>query len=747
MSGADPDRGASTPHSEFFDSSDIVGTPGVVPFTWEGEADRRKAPIAHNFEASLSKENKRPEFEQGSTSTWSCEIVEHTDEQNTSDSPVKSHESNPDDHIVKLNLRASLMGVHILDDETELFFSRQVSNASAHNFQSGGAIPFMWEVEPGPPLEMVTRYPSSNPPTPPPGSRPGSSVLYPGQFGYKPTSGMLHYGQSNANTGSRPTSTAHYSGQFNLGPDPQYGGGGTHFSEKLFKKLVGQARTALNASSSVQYDGVSLSKSKRWDESSTESLDHHLGHYSADMRFEDQYSASPTSTLDHHGSESSPNSGSERFYPSRNPILAAYLDTSIPNSRSPSQDTNSSPMSQPCSQLPNFLLSLTAMADDTTDDDDIIFEQPSTTAPLSQPVAQGSEPQKDWPIVQYRGPPSKPSHKHPKSSTVSPKSGRTIERWSSNSSSWNLSLVSKPKSTAPKDSKSGSKRSKSKRHSSGPSNTVTLREIHTVSTYGRSGDAHGRHKWERESPSCSLPSSDELGFEAYDHPGEMAHQMDEEDFPFSPIASSFVFGEHNSSVEFSQRSVRNGIPRAVGPIVREFSSSNFELHELHECMSVASGDSHIYSLESGFSPEQDWISTKSFHYIKSSNVEIVELGASRFNRFFEINHSGRFSIDLQTGPRLERHLSSGFDIEKTPDVLLRIVEEAHSISQKKRDKDKYGCFAHCRCLPVRRKSFLGRCLTSNQTPRIAIANSFESRLKSRSLSSLPAENHEGSFQF
>lgn len=49
--------------------------------------------------------------------------------------------------------------------------------------------------------------------------------------------------------------------------------------------------------------------------------------------------------------------------------------------------------------------------------------------------------------------------------------------------------------------------------------------------------------------------------------------------------------------------------------------------------------------------------------------------------------------------------------------------------------------------PVRRKSFLGRCLTSNQTPRIAIANSFESRLKSRSLSSLPAENHEGSFQF
>lgn len=179
----------------------------------------------------------------------------------------------------------------------------------------------------------------------------------------------------------------------------------------------------------------------------------------------------------------------------------------------------------------------------------------------------------------------------------------------------------------------------------------------------------------------------------------MVHQMDEEDFPFSPIASSFVFGEHNSSVEFSQRGGRNGIPRAVGPIVREFSSSNFELHELHECMSVASGDSHTYSLESGFlQPEQDWIPTKSFHYIKSSNLEIVEVGSSRLNGYIEINHSGRFSIDLHTGPRLERHLSSGFDIEKTPDVLLRIVEEAHSLSQRKRAKDKYGCFFHCTCL-------------------------------------------------
>ncbi|XP_024364674.1 uncharacterized protein [Physcomitrium patens] len=753
--GADPDRGLLIPRSELSDSSDIVGTPGVVPFVWEVEPGRPKGPGQYMFDSTLTREIERRESLLEGTSNWPREILEYADDPDTSASSLKSSGSSPDDHAMKLNLRASLMGVHILDDETEMFFSRQVSNASTHNFQAGGAVPFMWEVEPGRPAEAVTRDPSIRPLTPPPGSRPVSGILYPGQFGNKPSSGLLYHGQQSAKTGSRPSSTAHYSGQIDLGPDSQFGGGGMHFSEKLFKKLVRQSRAAPYTNSTSPYGGFGRSTSKKRGESSTEALDRHFGVYSPDMRYEDHDSVSPTSTLDHHESEASPSSQSERLYPSRNPKLTRYVDNSTPKARTSSQDTSSIPVGRPSSQLAQCLMSLTAMADDTTDDDDIIFEQPSTTAPLWQPVVQVSEPQVDWPIVQYQGPPTKPSHRHPKSSTTSPKSGRTIERWSSNSSSWNLSLVSKPKATVTKVVISGGKKSRSKRHSSGVTNGVTLREIHTgaslstVLTYDRSKDAHGRHKWEKDSPSCSLPSSDELGFEAYDRPGEqMVHQMDEEDFPFSPIASSFVFGEHNSSVEFSQRGGRNGIPRAVGPIVREFSSSNFELHELHECMSVASGDSHTYSLESGFlQPEQDWIPTKSFHYIKSSNLEIVEVGSSRLNGYIEINHSGRFSIDLHTGPRLERHLSSGFDIEKTPDVLLRIVEEAHSLSQRKRAKDKYGCFFHCTCLPVRKKGFLGRCLTSNQAPGLAVGNNFESRLRSRSLGSLNTKNHTGPFQF
>lgn len=183
---------------------------------------------------------------------------------------------------------------------------------------------------------------------------------------------------------------------------------------------------------------------------------------------------------------------------------------------------------------------------------------------------------------------------------------------------------------------------------------------------------------------------------------QMVHTLDEEDFPFSPIASSFVFGEHNNSVEFSQRGGRSGIPRAVGPIVQEFTSATFELHDLQETMSNLSEGSHTYSLESGFlQPELDWIPTKSFHYIKGPNIEIVELGTSNrvFNGYIQINHSGRFSIDLQRGPRLERHLSSRYNIEKTPDVLLRIVEEARSMSHRRRSNAaKYGCFSTCRCL-------------------------------------------------
>lgn len=226
--------------------------------------------------------------------------------------------------------------------------------------------------------------------------------------------------------------------------------------------------------------------------------------------------------------------------------------------------------------------------------------------------------------------------------------------------------------------------------------------------------------------------------------------MDEEDFPFSPIASSFVFGEHNNSVEFSERergvggvhgrsSGRSIIPKEVGPIMQQlyntanpmstssaaheelqqqFAESNLpatsfnenSLYCRHSSMitsatsstatsSCCSADDHddslTYSLETGvLEPQgrrrqQQWIpKSRSFHY----NI--------RYN--LQVNRSGRFSIDLQRGPRLERRLSRSTRLQHedhTPEVLIRIVNDAANLgnSGPKTPSSKTSC-SQCKCL-------------------------------------------------
>lgn len=230
--------------------------------------------------------------------------------------------------------------------------------------------------------------------------------------------------------------------------------------------------------------------------------------------------------------------------------------------------------------------------------------------------------------------------------------------------------------------------------------------------------------------------------------------MDEEDFPFSPIASSFVFGEHNNSMEFSQRergvgggvhgrsSGRSIIPKAVGPVVQQlynstnpmsttcaaheelqqqFAEANLSGTSFNETslycrhssmiMSTASStatssscccaddhdDSLTYSLETGVlepqgrqqQQQQQWIPTsRSFHY----NI--------RYN--LQVNRSGRFSIDLQRGPRLERRLSRSTRLQHedhTPEVLIRIVNDAANLgnSGPKTPSSKNSC-SQCKCL-------------------------------------------------
>lgn len=571
MAGVDPYRDSIS--SDFSDCSDIVGTPGAIPFTWEEQPGRPKGPAEKLFESIiLSRNASRRDVDDSmiresittSQRAPASEIVGHTTASDVgSNSDASSSDSDAADsgrglsaRMMNLNLRASLMGVHILDDETEMFFSRQVSNASSNTlnyssnpavptYRSGGAIPFKWELEPGIPREGVNSWASEPrvqvPLTPPPGSRPVSGILYPypSHFGSGPVSGTLFSGQFSIGPGS--SAGALYSGQLDLGPDivPHH----ENLTEKLFKKLVGQSRATVTTTptavtptaESAGHVSMFTSRSRRLDKSSTETLDRQFGHYNSDFCYE---SVSPTSTLDHQDvdSESSVSSVSEGLYPSRHRTLTAFLN-----------GESNSPLAvrrrpSPC------LLALTAVAtvgEISTDEDDIIFEQPNTAAPLLLEQAPISPHlHNDWPIVPYSTTTTstRPGHRHPKSTNSDPT--RTFERWSSSSSSWNLSLGASSKGpklilcTAGAVAGGKNQRGKSERRVSGASNGSAPNLVQdlfsheaaitsTILAYDRSGDTNGNHKWEvRGDSSGSLRSADELGFEPYDRPEDQVFLHD-----------------------------------------------------------------------------------------------------------------------------------------------------------------------------------------------------------------------------
>lgn len=221
----------------------------------------------------------------------------------------------------------------------------------------------------------------------------------------------------------------------------------------------------------------------------------------------------------------------------------------------------------------------------------------------------------------------------------------------------------------------------------------------------------------------------------------MVHTVDEEDFPFSPIASSFVFEENNNSVEFSSRGGGGAlsagmIPKAVGPVVQEFTTTNTIVPQFEnqlprefyeEDSGVLTSDNSVtsneltYSLETGAlepQQQQQWVPTKSFHYIRGNGIDMVhELSFSSSAAFSHgylelLNTSGRFSIDLQRSPRLERHKSSSSRLQQqynhkssTPEVLIRIMKDATNLNNPKKKTtkkqqpppSKTSC-SQCKCL-------------------------------------------------
>lgn len=495
---------------------------------------------------------------------------------------------------VKLNLKAaSLMGVHILDDETEMFFSRQVSPGSRSASCSG-------------------------------------SQLYSRQFFSidSTRSGLERDRRSASYTAPRsPQAAAHI-----VGPAPLC-------NQKQLTSVADATRTT---TTTMHFNGLKLLRKPR--ESSSETLDKHFGHYDYDVKYVDDCSmgaiSSPTSTLDHADTTSSCISSSPEFYSYEQSFIPAATTHDLRQfqTRGSALGRQGAPVaaagSFPASsrrQLVNCLLSLTAMADDTTDEDDIIFDGNAATRSLQTSAQQlynqgaaaqtveaageqlGSTPELrrpgrhlvdegpreflelpdevcslEWPIVAYRTTRRRGSRNinldaNLETTDAAASSSSMIlpqhERWSSNSSSWNLSLVpaQNPKllkltnyvppittsaattTTALMIQQPSPSSSSSLRHDQSSSvkapvimggvGTPVVREVRSSHStllqapradtsrrapafiYDRSRGhvQYGRQKhWEMirdsTSRSSSPPSGSQLGFEGYDRPEEVCNQ-------------------------------------------------------------------------------------------------------------------------------------------------------------------------------------------------------------------------------
>ena len=169
--------------------------------------------------------------------------------------------------------------------------------------------------------------------------------------------------------------------------------------------------------------------------------------------------------------------------------------------------------------------------------------------------------------------------------------------------------------------------------------------------------------------------------------------VDEEDFPFdNPVASSFVFPEavkSQSSAHTRKQSdvSRDSVQKAVISVI---DSENDELlfsdnyHDLEDGSLSDSDGSHAFSLDregqNGLldQPPQ-WVSSRSFDCVKDivdiglSGRALGELSGRVLSGFLEVGRSGRFSVDLQRGQKLDKAQHP-----RTPDVRLRIFKSKSS---------------------------------------------------------------------
>lgn len=590
----------------------------------------------------------------------------------------------------QLNLKSALMGVHIMADDRDLFFSRQSSMSS---MLSSSAVPFKWESEPGKPISQLKAQNDSpwSPLTLPPGSRGNSGLLYSQPLSRdnvqanarsaRIPSGLLY---PCPNPGSScQLNAAHFTFDNQQLAKDLAGDSGSENIERIFKRLVGQSRLQQCSSTRGAHSNANFDTRRDF------------------ITGGDELSDSPVSTLD---CPQSPTSSERSFRgkSKRQSLRSRSEDANLMTAAKLGPTDPSTP--RPKSELAQYLMSFSALTENAMDDDDL--EGPSEVAWL-EPDDDPQDPDLGDGYTSGHGK-KKPSH----------------ERWSSNSSSWNLSLVPKPlrsvstivnrrHATVPGRSVRKSSR-QDKVDSVMPTSLTASYDGGTMRSRAvrkstRSEMNSGRSWWPdlgsgRKSsvwacsgrlqmgvaaePDLHEPDMEQANDVISRHQQDARAKVDEEDFPFeNPIASSFLFQEATKSPSIAaareRPESRASRHKAVISVV-DSENDDLQFSDVyHDPEDGSTSDCDGSHISLGLREGSEFVSSRSFKEYRDltdcigfSGSLLSDMSGRVLSGYLDLGISGRFSVDLQRGQKLDKAQHT-----HTPDVRLRVLKSEKSLKR------------------------------------------------------------------
>ena len=166
-------------------------------------------------------------------------------------------------------------------------------------------------------------------------------------------------------------------------------------------------------------------------------------------------------------------------------------------------------------------------------------------------------------------------------------------------------------------------------------------------------------------------------------------KVDDESFPFSnPVASSFVFQEGEKAQSSPEAASSRGgmVDRSNGtlhkPTVSVTDSEDFRLsdafHDPEDGSITDSDASHSLSMDregrdGALNQGPQWDSTRSFDYGGVVGLSSRAMSSRAVSGFLEMSMSGRFSVDLNRGQKLDKAQH-----RPSPDVRLRMFASEKS---------------------------------------------------------------------